>query len=124
MRFQMIIAGGSDDPGKLVFGNMKKRRGGQKPVPPKRFDSLFNIRPGRVLGQDGPDHHLKRMIGRPPMKIAEISVQNFIYFQQFFPKVPGVLLFFHFVRGTKKVDFPRLINSRMLPFSPAFAISF
>ena len=29
LRFQMIIAGGPDDPGKLVFWNMKKRRGGQ-----------------------------------------------------------------------------------------------
>jgi len=38
-------------------------------------DGLFHIDPGGGLGQNSPDHHLKRLIGGPPV-LGPIAVHE------------------------------------------------
>jgi hypothetical protein len=121
----MIITGRPDDLRQLIFREMKKRRGAKKIPLPQRCYGLFDVSPGGVLGQDRPYHHLEGFGGGPPVELSEIPGQPLVDLPQLsLAALPILPDFRHFTRGTKKVAFPRLIKRRMLPFPPAFAISF
>ena len=71
----VVVAGTANGFGEFVARDLAERIGVQKVSFAQSGQGLFDIAPGRVLGQDGADHDLEGTIRRPPGLLAVMIAQ-------------------------------------------------